>query len=114
MPIPRSTEAATATGVNQDLALRGLFAINTARRLRPFSDAMASSPAEALAVGHLGVALFGEQGDDNIDGGSGNDELYGGEGHDTLYGGEEYQIVKKTYDPDSRFHDLYAKAVQRR
>ena len=33
---------------------------------------------------------------------------------DELYGGETYKTVKKTYDPDSRLLDLYAKAVQRR
>jgi hypothetical protein len=31
-----------------------------------------------------------------------------------MYGGETYKTVKKTYDPDSRLLDLYAKAVQRR
>ncbi|MDE9367777.1 FAD-binding oxidoreductase [Luteipulveratus sp. YIM 133132] len=31
-----------------------------------------------------------------------------------LYGGETYQQVKKTYDPDGRLPDLYAKAVGRR
>lgn len=31
-----------------------------------------------------------------------------------LYGGEDYEVVKQAYDPDSRFLDLYAKAVQRR
>ena len=31
-----------------------------------------------------------------------------------LYGGEAYKTVKKSYDPDSRLLDLYAKAVQRR
>jgi FAD/FMN-containing dehydrogenase len=31
-----------------------------------------------------------------------------------LYGGETYKTVKKSYDPDSRLLDLYAKAVQRR
>ena len=33
---------------------------------------------------------------------------------DELYGGEIYKTVKKTYDPDTRFLDLYAKAVGRR
>ena len=33
---------------------------------------------------------------------------------DALYGGAEYRRVKQAYDPDSRFLDLYAKAVQRR
>ncbi|KNX37682.1 FAD-linked oxidase [Luteipulveratus halotolerans] len=31
-----------------------------------------------------------------------------------LYGGDTYQQVKKTYDPDGRLPDLYAKAVGRR
>jgi FAD/FMN-containing dehydrogenase len=43
-----------------------------------------------------------------------SDSYYSQDEFDALYGGEEYQIVKKTCDPDSRFHDLYAKAVQRR
>ena len=33
---------------------------------------------------------------------------------DERYGGETYKTVKKTYDPESRLLDLYAKAVQRR
>jgi FAD/FMN-containing dehydrogenase len=43
-----------------------------------------------------------------------SDSFYGREEFDELYGGETYKTVKKTYDPDSRFLDLYAKAVQRR
>ena len=43
-----------------------------------------------------------------------SDAYYSPEEFDELYGGEIYKTVKKTYDPDSRFLDLYAKAVQRR
>jgi FAD/FMN-containing dehydrogenase len=43
-----------------------------------------------------------------------SDAYYSPEEFDELYGGEDYRAVKKTYDPDSRFLDLYAKAVQRR
>ncbi|MGY4707980.1 FAD-binding oxidoreductase [Mycolicibacterium sp. CBM1] len=43
-----------------------------------------------------------------------SDAFYTREEFDELYGGETYQTVKKTYDPDSRLLDLYAKAVQRR
>ena len=43
-----------------------------------------------------------------------SDAYYSEDEFDELYGGEEYRTVKKTYDPDSRFLDLYAKAVQRR
>lgn len=43
-----------------------------------------------------------------------SDSFYTREGFDELYGGEAYKTVKKTYDPDSRLLDLYAKAVQRR
>ncbi|MCB1286228.1 MAG: FAD-binding oxidoreductase [Mycobacterium sp.] len=43
-----------------------------------------------------------------------SDAFYGREEFDRLYGGETYKTVKKTYDPDSRLLDLYAKAVQRR
>lgn len=32
---------------------------------------------------------------------------------DQLYGGATYRMLKKTYDPDSRLLDLYAKAVRR-
>ncbi len=43
-----------------------------------------------------------------------SDAFYSQEEFDELYGGETYKTVKKTYDPDSRLLDLYAKAVQRR
>jgi len=43
-----------------------------------------------------------------------SDAFYSPEEFDELYGGETYKTLKKTYDPDSRFLDLYAKAVQRR
>ena len=43
-----------------------------------------------------------------------SDSFYTREEFDELYGGESYNTVKKTYDPDSRLLDLYAKAVQRR
>ncbi|MCV6987059.1 FAD-binding oxidoreductase [Mycobacterium shinjukuense] len=43
-----------------------------------------------------------------------SDSYYTREEFDQLYGGEAYNTVKKTYDPDSRLLDLYAKAVQRR
>ncbi|OBF51943.1 FAD-linked oxidase [Mycobacterium sp. 852002-53434_SCH5985345] len=43
-----------------------------------------------------------------------SDSYYAREEFDELYGGEAYNTVKKTYDPDSRLLDLYAKAVQRR
>lgn len=43
-----------------------------------------------------------------------SDAYYSREEFDELYGAETYRAVKKTYDPDSRFLDLYAKAVQRR
>jgi FAD/FMN-containing dehydrogenase len=43
-----------------------------------------------------------------------SDAYYSREEFDVLYGGEAYNTVKKTYDPDSRLLDLYAKAVQRR
>ena len=43
-----------------------------------------------------------------------SDAYYTPEDFDELYGGEAYKTVKKTYDPDSRLLDLYAKAVQRR
>ena len=42
-----------------------------------------------------------------------SDAFYGREEFDELYGGETYKTAKKTYDPDSRLLDLYAKAVQR-
>jgi FAD/FMN-containing dehydrogenase len=43
-----------------------------------------------------------------------SDAFYSPDEFDALYGGETYKTVKKTYDPDSRLLDLYAKAVQRR
>ncbi|MGB8501452.1 FAD-binding oxidoreductase [Mycobacterium sp.] len=43
-----------------------------------------------------------------------SDAYYSVDEFDDLYGGETYKTLKKTYDPDSRFLDLYAKAVQRR
>jgi FAD/FMN-containing dehydrogenase len=43
-----------------------------------------------------------------------SDAYYSPDEFDQLYGGETYKTVKKTYDPDSRLLDLYAKAVQRR
>ncbi len=42
-----------------------------------------------------------------------SDAYYAEDEFDALYGGEIYRTVKKTYDPDSRFLDLYAKAVRR-
>ncbi|MBI5338952.1 MAG: FAD-binding oxidoreductase [Mycolicibacterium rufum] len=42
-----------------------------------------------------------------------SDAFYSPEEFDELYGGEVYTTVKKIYDPDSRFLDLYAKAVRR-
>lgn len=43
-----------------------------------------------------------------------SDSFYSREEFDELYGGDAYNTVKKSYDPDSRLLDLYAKAVQRR
>ena len=43
-----------------------------------------------------------------------SDAFYSQEDFDALYGGAAYRTVKKTYDPDSRLLDLYAKAVQRK
>jgi FAD/FMN-containing dehydrogenase len=43
-----------------------------------------------------------------------SDAYYAQDEFNELYGGEEYRTVKKTYDPDSRLLDLYAKAVQGR
>jgi FAD/FMN-containing dehydrogenase len=43
-----------------------------------------------------------------------SDSFYTRDEFEELYGGETYNTVKKTYDPDSRLLDLYAKAVQRR
>jgi len=42
-----------------------------------------------------------------------SDAFYSRDEFDDLYGGQAYNTVKKTYDPDSRLLDLYAKAVQR-
>ena len=41
-----------------------------------------------------------------------SESFYSTDEFDRLYGGEAYTSVKKTYDPDSRLLDLYAKAVQ--
>ena len=43
-----------------------------------------------------------------------SDAYYSPDEFDELYGGETYKTIKKSYDPDSRLLDLYAKAVQRR
>jgi FAD/FMN-containing dehydrogenase len=43
-----------------------------------------------------------------------SDAYYSPDEFDELYGGETYKTVKKSYDPDSRLLDLYAKAVLRR
>jgi FAD/FMN-containing dehydrogenase len=43
-----------------------------------------------------------------------SDAFYTRDEFDELYGGETYETVKKSYDPDSRLLDLYAKAVMRR
>jgi FAD/FMN-containing dehydrogenase len=43
-----------------------------------------------------------------------SDAYYSRDEFEELYGGETYKTVKKSYDPDSRLLDLYAKAVQRR
>ncbi|SDR79156.1 FAD/FMN-containing dehydrogenase [Friedmanniella luteola] len=43
-----------------------------------------------------------------------SDAYYTEDEFDELYGGEDYRVAKKTYDPDGRFLDLYAKAVRRR
>jgi FAD/FMN-containing dehydrogenase len=43
-----------------------------------------------------------------------SDAFYSLDEFEELYGGEAYKTVKKTYDPDSRLLDLYAKAVQGR
>ncbi|WP_421843552.1 FAD-binding oxidoreductase [Mycobacterium sp.] len=42
-----------------------------------------------------------------------SESFYTREEFGELYGNEAYNTVKKTYDPDSRLLDLYAKAVQR-
>ena len=43
-----------------------------------------------------------------------SDAFYSAEEFGDLYGGETYKTLRKTYDPDGRFLDLYAKVVQRR
>jgi FAD/FMN-containing dehydrogenase len=43
-----------------------------------------------------------------------SDAYYSLDEFNELYGGETYKTVKKSYDPDSRLLDLYAKAVQRK
>lgn len=43
-----------------------------------------------------------------------SDSYYTEDEFNELYGGETYKTLKKAYDPDSRFLDLYAKAVQRK
>ena len=43
-----------------------------------------------------------------------SDAYYTPDEFDELYGGQTYDMVKKTYDPDSRLLDLYAKAVRGR
>lgn len=43
-----------------------------------------------------------------------SDSFYSRAEFSDLYGGDAYDAVKKTYDPQSRLLDLYAKAVQRR
>ncbi|MDZ7881740.1 MAG: FAD-binding oxidoreductase [Mycobacterium sp.] len=43
-----------------------------------------------------------------------SESFYSADEFDALYGGETYRSVKKTYDPDSRLLDLYAKAVHNR
>lgn len=42
-----------------------------------------------------------------------SDAYYSRDEFDALYGAAAYNTAKKTYDPDSRLLDLYAKAVQR-
>ncbi|MBA0047578.1 FAD-binding oxidoreductase [Mycobacteroides sp. LB1] len=42
-----------------------------------------------------------------------SESFYPREEFETLYGGEHYRTLKKTYDPDGRFLDLYTKAVRR-
>ena len=41
-----------------------------------------------------------------------SESFYSADEFHTLYGGEAYTSVKKSYDPDARLLDLYAKAVQ--
>ncbi len=43
-----------------------------------------------------------------------SDAYYSEDEFDELYNGAAYRAVKQTYDPGSRFLDLYAKAVRRR
>ena len=43
-----------------------------------------------------------------------SEAFYSRDEFEALYGGPAYRTAKKTYDPDSRLLDLYAKAVQRR
>ncbi len=43
-----------------------------------------------------------------------SDAYYTPDEFDRLYGAGDYRSVKQNYDPDARFLDLYAKAVQRR
>ena len=43
-----------------------------------------------------------------------SDAFYSREEFDALYGGPAYDAAKKTFDPETRFLDLYSKAVQRR
>ncbi len=42
-----------------------------------------------------------------------SESFYSREEFEALYGGEHYRTLKKTYDPDDRLLDLYAKAVRR-
>lgn len=42
-----------------------------------------------------------------------SESFYPREEFESLYGGEHYRTLKKTYDPDNRLLDLYAKAVRR-
>ncbi|WP_078315480.1 FAD-binding oxidoreductase [Mycobacterium sp. D16Q16] len=42
-----------------------------------------------------------------------SESFYPRDEFEALYGGEHYRTLKKTYDPDNRLLDLYAKAVRR-
>ncbi|WP_195165754.1 FAD-binding protein [Mycobacteroides abscessus] len=42
-----------------------------------------------------------------------SESFYTRDEFEPLYGGEHYRTLKKTYDPDNRLLDLYAKAVRR-
>lgn len=42
-----------------------------------------------------------------------SESFYARDEFEALYGGEHYRTLKKTYDPDNRLLDLYAKAVRR-